>query len=88
MRDCGHLRRRTRRHYATPTEGGYDLAILNAYPKNLDITQSMMALNVSFYGNESIVCKDGTVPPLRSMAPCCIIWAAKKWPATSPRVAM
>lgn len=50
-----------RRHYATPTEGGYDLAILNAYPKDLDVTQSMMALNVSFYGNESLVREGGTV---------------------------
>ena len=50
-----------RRHYATPTDGGYDVAILNAYPKDLDVTQSMMALNVSFYGNESIVREGGTV---------------------------
>jgi nickel-dependent lactate racemase len=50
-----------RRQYATPTEGGYDLAILNAYPKDLDVTQSMMALNVSFYGNESIVREGGTI---------------------------
>lgn len=50
-----------RRHYATPTKGGYNLTILNAYPKDLDITQSMMALNVSFYGNESIVREGGTV---------------------------
>ena len=50
-----------RRHYATPTEGGYNLTILNAYPKDLDITQSMMVLNVSFYDNESIVREGGTV---------------------------
>ena len=50
-----------RSHYATPTEGGYDIAVLNAYPKDLDWVQSMMALNVGFFGNEKLVDRNGTV---------------------------
>ena len=47
--------------YATPTKGGYDIAVLNAYPKDLDWVQSMMALNVGFFGNEELVHENGTV---------------------------
>lgn len=50
-----------RKHYSTPATGGYDVAVLNAYPKDIDWVQSMMALNVAFYGNESLVVDDGTV---------------------------
>ena len=50
-----------RERYATPTAGGYDVAVLNAYPKDVDVVQSMMALNVSFFGNESLVAEGGTV---------------------------
>lgn len=47
--------------YATPCAGGYDVAILNAYPKDVDVTQSLMALNVAFFKNESLVREGGTV---------------------------
>lgn len=50
-----------RKYYATPTVGGYDVAVLNAYPKDVDWVQSMMALNVSFFGNEGLVVEGGTV---------------------------
>ena len=50
-----------RERYATPTAGGYDLAVLNAYPKDVDWVQSMMALNVAFFGNETLVAEGGTV---------------------------
>lgn len=57
--DCACAAARTL--YATPCNGGYDVVVLNAYPKDLDMTQSMMALNVSFFNNESIVRDGGTV---------------------------
>jgi nickel-dependent lactate racemase len=50
-----------RRRYATPCGQGYDVAILNAYPKDLDLVQTYMALNVCFFGNEDLVNPGGTV---------------------------
>ncbi len=50
-----------RERYATPTAGGYGVAVLNAYPKDVDWVQSMMALNVGFFGNETLVADGGTV---------------------------
>lgn len=50
-----------RKRYATPTAGGYDIAVLNAYPKDIDWVQSLMALNVAFFGNETLVAEGGTV---------------------------
>jgi nickel-dependent lactate racemase len=50
-----------RERYATPATGGYDVAVLNAYPKDIDWVQSMMALNVGFFGNETLVAEGGTV---------------------------
>ena len=50
-----------RERYATPTAGGYDVAVLNAYPKDVDWVQSLMALNVGFFGNETLVAEGGTV---------------------------
>jgi hypothetical protein len=50
-----------RSSYATPCGGGYDVAVLNAYPKDLDVMQSYMALNVCLFGNEGIVREGGTV---------------------------
>lgn len=50
-----------RERYATPTRGGYDVAVLNAYPKDIDWVQSLMALNVAFFGNETLVAEGGTV---------------------------
>ena len=50
-----------RERYATPATGGYDVAVLNAYPKDVDWVQSMMALNVAFFGNETLVAEGGTV---------------------------
>jgi nickel-dependent lactate racemase len=47
--------------YATPMPPEADIVILNAYPKDTDLLQSCMALNVTFFPNQHIVRSGGTI---------------------------
>lgn len=46
---------------ATRSPRGADIAILNAYPKDLDLIQATMALNVAYFSNPEIVRPGGTL---------------------------
>ncbi len=52
---------RARELYATPMPAGADVVVLNAYPKDTDLLQSCMVVNVTLIPNPQIVKPDGTV---------------------------
>lgn len=52
---------RARDLYATPMPTGADVVVLNAYPKDTDLLQSCMALNVTWIPNPQIIKPGGTV---------------------------
>jgi nickel-dependent lactate racemase len=47
--------------YATPAPKAADIVILNAYPKDSDLIQATMAINVAFQYNPQIVRPGGTI---------------------------